>query len=75
MHGGLFLFNIAGGAWFHYDFVYGPWGPETAVVRLGYCFWLAMFQMAIIALQAYGLVARNLARIKLKLSRDGVEVE
>ena len=66
LHGIAILANIFAGGWYHFDLVYGDWPASTALIRLQYSFWLAMAQMALLGLQTYGLVARNLARISVK---------
>ena len=54
---------------------YGDWPAGTEVRRLEYLFYGSLCHFSLMGIQLYGLVARNLARIKLRLSRNGVEVE
>jgi hypothetical protein len=71
------LSNIVGVLWLHYDLTQGPWPADTALQRLEWLFWLGLCNFALLGLQLYGLVARNLARVSLKLKagKDGFEGE
>jgi hypothetical protein len=67
--------NIFGVIHFDYVAAYGDWPAGTETKRLEYLFYGSLCHFSLLGIQLYGLVARNLARIKLKLTRNGVEVE
>lgn len=61
------LANIGGALWAHADLAYGNWPVDTAPVRLQYLFWLGLFAYVLMGMQLYGLISRNLGRIKLRM--------
>lgn len=76
--GGMMLIgavNIIGVLAFDWVVVYGDWPTGSELVRLKYLFYGHLCHFTLLGIQLYGLVARNLARIKLKLSGQGLELE
>lgn len=69
------LANIGGALWAHGDLAYGDWPASTAPVRLQYLFWLGMAAYALMGLQLYGLVSRNLVRAKIRAKLMGAELD
>ena len=61
------LANIGGALWAHFDLAYGDWPAGTEQQRLQYLFWLGVFAYALMGMQLYGLISRNLGRIKLRM--------
>lgn len=58
--------NIVGIALFDMAVMYGDWPAGSELKRLEYLFYGHLCHFALLGMQLYGLVARNLARIKLK---------
>ena len=67
--------NIISVLWLHWDLTRGDWPPETALRRLEWAFWLGMAAYALMGLQLYGLVSRNLVRAKIRAKLMGAELD